>query len=89
MFLSKLIWEHLPMGDEPRVMTPHTYLILASSIWPTCPKVPFRNRLPQQQQKESDHSFNTQIPSIYAYGQNTPSMLESFAILVVWWGGKQ
>ena len=88
----------IPIGDEPRVMILHTYLILAFRtqtlhfgqhvIFP-CPKVPFRNRLPQHQKKELDHGFNTQIPSIYAYGQNTPTIPGTFAILVVWWGGEQ
>ena len=88
----------LPIGDKPRVIIPHTYLIFASRtqilyfgqhvIFP-CPKVSFRNRLPQHQKKELDHGLNTQIPSIYAYGQNTPTILGTFAILVVWWGGEQ
>ena len=81
------------MGDESRVMTPHTYLILASRtqtlhfdhyvIFP-CPKVPFRSRLPEQQRKELDHDFNTQIPSIYAFGQNTPTMLGTIGGVVRW-----
>jgi hypothetical protein len=64
----------IPLGDEPRVMIPHTYLIRASRtqtlyfgqhvIFP-CPKVPFRNRLPQHQKKELGHGLNTHIPSIY------------------------
>ncbi|OEU10337.1 hypothetical protein FRACYDRAFT_247347 [Fragilariopsis cylindrus CCMP1102] len=33
--------------------------------------------------------FNTQKPSIYAYGQNTPTILGTFAIFVVWWGGNR
>ena len=78
-------------------MVPHTYLILASRtqtlhfgqhvIFP-CPKVSFRKRPSQHQKKELNHGFNTQIPSIYAYGQNTLTILGTFAILVVWWGGK-
>jgi hypothetical protein len=36
-----------------------------------------------------NHGFNTQIPFIYAYSQNTPTILGTFAILVVWWGGEQ
>ncbi|OEU06354.1 hypothetical protein FRACYDRAFT_254772 [Fragilariopsis cylindrus CCMP1102] len=81
----------ISIGDEPRVMIPHKYLILATRtqtlhfgqdvIFP-CPKVPFRNRLPKHQKKELDHGFNTQIPSIYEYGQNTPTILRTY-----WWGG--
>ena len=62
-----LVIHPIPIADEPRVMIPHTYLILAPRsqtlhfgqhvIFP-CPKVPFRNRLPQHQ------SLNIQIPSI-------------------------
>jgi hypothetical protein len=77
-------------------MIPHTYNILASIsltlhfgqhvIFP-CPKVAYRKRLPQQQQKKLIQSLNTQIPSIYAYDQNTPIetpiMPGTFAILVV------
>ncbi|OEU11328.1 P-loop containing nucleoside triphosphate hydrolase protein [Fragilariopsis cylindrus CCMP1102] len=79
-------------------MIPQTYLILASRtqtlhfgqhvIFP-CPKVPFRNRLQQLQKKELDHGFNTQIPSTYTYGQNTPTILGTFALLVAWWDGEQ
>ena len=56
----------IPIGDEPRVMIPYTYLILASRtqilqfgqhvIFP-CPKVSFRNRLPQHQKKGSGPRF--------------------------------
>jgi hypothetical protein len=64
----------------------HKHLILDKM---PCPKVPFRNRLPQHQKKELDNGFNTHIPSIYAYGQNTPTILGTVAILMVWWGGEQ
>jgi hypothetical protein len=66
-------------------MIPHTYLIPASRTQ----TVPFRNRLPGQQEKELDHGFNTQIPSLYSYGENAPSISGIFAILVVWWGREQ
>jgi hypothetical protein len=56
---------------------------------PKTQTLPFRNRLPQHQKKELDHGLNTHIPSIYAYGQNTPTILGTVAILVVWWGGEQ
>ena len=82
----------IPKGDGSRVMISHNYLSLASrtqtlhfgqhSIIPF-PKVPFRNSLPHHQKKELDHGFNTQIPSIYAYGQNKPIMLGTSGILVV------
>jgi hypothetical protein len=36
-----------------------------------------------------DHGFNTQIPSIHAYGQDASTIFGTFAILVVWWGGEQ
>ena len=88
----------IPIWDEPRVMIPHTYLIHASRtqtlqfgqhvIFP-CPKISFRNRLPQHHKKELDYGFNTQISSIYGYGQNTTTILGTFAILVVEWGGEQ
>jgi hypothetical protein len=35
------------------------------------------------------HGLNTQIPSIYAYGKNTPPICGSFAILVMLWDGEQ
>jgi hypothetical protein len=73
-------------------MFPHTYHIFASRtqtlhfgqhvIFP-CPKAAFRKRLPQHQKMELVQSLNTQIPSIYAYDQNTPIILGTFAILVV------
>jgi hypothetical protein len=74
-------------------MIPHTYFLLASRtqtlhfgqhvIFP-CPKVPFRNRLPQHQKKYLDHGFNTEIPYIYAYGQNILTILGT---LPYWWCG--
>ena len=91
----------IPLWDEPRVMIPHTYLILASrtqilhfgqhAIFP-CPKVKYHSNLKYAAttlKEELDHGLNTQIPSIYAYGQNTPTILGTFAILVVWCVGQE
>jgi hypothetical protein len=82
-------------------MIPHTYLILASRtqtlhfgqyviMYIPCPKVKYHSNLKcaaTTLKKELDHGLNTQIPSIYIYGQNTPTIFGTFAILVVWWGG--
>jgi hypothetical protein len=42
-----------------------------------------RKKLQQHQRNKLGHGLNTQIPSIYAYDQNTPMILGTFAILVV------
>ena len=93
-----LVIHLIPIADEPRVMIPHTYLILAPRsqtlhfgqhvIFP-CPKVPFRKCCRNIKKNNLDHSLNIQIPSIYAYGQYTTTKLGTFAILVVWWGRGQ
>ena len=42
-------------------------------------RVAFRNRLAQHQKKQLGYDLNIQIPSIYAYGQNAPTILGTFA----------
>ena len=52
-----------------------------------CQKVAFRDRLAQCTNNIWKKTIGQ--PSIYAYNQNTPTILGAFAILVVWWGGEQ